>query len=132
MVEDLAVELFLRHEGRRLDSVQWLRDTVAAARLHESAIARAHLCDWFNADLLTRLKPRGAVVLIATPYHCCCACRQAQMAATLARGVERWAHKLSPAAQKARDRILRRQAERDARMQDWQDVWQRNRHNSPG
>ncbi len=41
VVEDLAVELFLRHEGRRLDSVQWLRDTVATARLHESAMAQA-------------------------------------------------------------------------------------------
>jgi len=41
MVEDLAVELLLRHEGRQLDSVQWLRDTVAAARLHESALAQA-------------------------------------------------------------------------------------------
>jgi len=32
-------------------------------------IAQVHLWDRFNADLLTRLKPRGAVVLIATLYH---------------------------------------------------------------
>jgi predicted component of type VI protein secretion system len=55
MVEDLAVELFLRHEGRRLDSVQWLRDTVAAARLHESAIARAMRTAF--VEFLDRLDP---------------------------------------------------------------------------
>jgi predicted component of type VI protein secretion system len=55
MVEDLAVELFLRHEGRRLDSVQWLRDTVAAARLHESAIARAMRAAF--VEFLDRLDP---------------------------------------------------------------------------
>ena len=55
MVEDLAVELLLRHEGRRLDSVQWLRDTVAAARLHESAIAQALRVAF--VEFLDRLDP---------------------------------------------------------------------------
>jgi len=55
MVEDLAVELFLRHEGRRLDSVQWLRDTVAAARLHESALAQATRAAF--VEFLDRLDP---------------------------------------------------------------------------
>jgi type VI secretion system protein len=55
VVEDLAVQLFLRHEGRRLDSVQWLRDTVAAARLHESALAQA-LRSAF-VEFLDRLDP---------------------------------------------------------------------------
>jgi len=55
MVEDLAVELFLRHEGRRLDSVQWLRDTVAAARLHESAMAQATRAAF--VEFLDRLDP---------------------------------------------------------------------------
>jgi type VI secretion system protein len=55
MVEDLAVELFLRHEGRRLDSVQWLRDTVAAARLHESAMAQALRAAFI--EFLDRLDP---------------------------------------------------------------------------
>jgi len=55
MVEDLAVELFLRHEGRRLDSVQWLRDTVAAAKLHESAIAQALRVAF--VEFLDRLDP---------------------------------------------------------------------------
>jgi len=55
MVEDLAIELFLRHEGRRLDSVQWLRDTVAGARLHESAIAQATRAAF--VEFLDRLDP---------------------------------------------------------------------------
>jgi len=55
MVEDLAIELFLRHEGRRLDSVQWLRDTVAAARLHENAMAQATRAAF--VEFLDRLDP---------------------------------------------------------------------------
>ena len=55
MVEDLAVELFVRHESRRLDSVQWLRDTVAAARLHESAMAQALRVAF--VEFLDRLDP---------------------------------------------------------------------------
>jgi type VI secretion system protein len=55
MVEDLAVELFLRHEGRRLDSVQWLRDTVATARLHENALAHALRVAF--VEFLDRLDP---------------------------------------------------------------------------
>src|SRR5262245_13467032 len=34
MVEDLLVALFLQHEGRRLDSVQWLREAVGEAKQH--------------------------------------------------------------------------------------------------
>ena len=55
VVEDLAIELFLRHEGRRLDSVQWLRDTVAAARLHENAMAQALRAAF--VEFLDRLDP---------------------------------------------------------------------------
>jgi type VI secretion system protein len=55
MVEDLAVELFVRHEGRRLDSVQWLRDAISAARLHESAMAQALRAAFI--EFLDRLDP---------------------------------------------------------------------------
>jgi type VI secretion system protein len=55
VVEDLAVELILRHEGRRLDSVQWLRDTVAAARVHESAMSQALRVAFI--EFLDRLDP---------------------------------------------------------------------------
>jgi predicted phage terminase large subunit-like protein len=54
--------------GTRADVVI-LDDPIRGRAEAESAVSRAHLWDWFNADLLTRLKPQGAVVLIATPYH---------------------------------------------------------------
>jgi type VI secretion system protein len=55
MVEDLAVALFVLHEGRRLDSVQWLRETVAEAKLHESATAQAMRLAFI--EFLDRLDP---------------------------------------------------------------------------
>jgi type VI secretion system protein len=41
MVEDLVISLLLQHEGRRLDSVQWLRETIDEAKLHENAADQA-------------------------------------------------------------------------------------------
>ena len=40
-VEDLTVALLVRHEARQVDSVQWLRELVGEARLHESATDQA-------------------------------------------------------------------------------------------
>jgi hypothetical protein len=53
-------------------------------------------------------------------------------AVMLARAVERWAKKLPPDVEKARQRILQRQADRDARMTVWQDGWARGRQKLPG
>jgi predicted component of type VI protein secretion system len=41
VVEELIVELLVQHEGRRLDSVQWLREAVGEAKLHETATTEA-------------------------------------------------------------------------------------------
>ncbi len=54
-VEDLMVALFLKHEGRALDSVQWLRETVAEAKLHELAMAQAMRSAF--VEFLDRLDP---------------------------------------------------------------------------
>lgn len=54
-VEDLLIALFLQHEGRRLDSVQWLRETVGEARLHEQATAQATRAAFI--EFLDRLDP---------------------------------------------------------------------------
>ena len=54
-VEDLLIALFLQHEGRRLDSVQWLRETVGEARLHEQATAQATRTAFI--EFLDRLDP---------------------------------------------------------------------------
>jgi len=55
MVEDLLIGLFVQHEDRRLDSVQWLREVVAEARLHENATAQATRAAF--VEFLDRLDP---------------------------------------------------------------------------
>jgi len=55
MVEDLLVALLVQHEGRRLDSVQWMRETFADAKLHEQACARATRAAF--VEFLDRLDP---------------------------------------------------------------------------
>jgi type VI secretion system protein len=55
MVEDLAVSLFVQHESRQLDSVQWLRETIGEAKLHENATAQAMRSAF--VEFLDRLDP---------------------------------------------------------------------------
>jgi type VI secretion system protein len=55
MVEDLAVAMFVLHEGRRLDAVQWLRELVAEAKQHEAATAHATRAAF--VEFLDRLDP---------------------------------------------------------------------------
>jgi type VI secretion system protein len=54
-VEDLLVTLLVNHEGRRLDSVQWLRETIGEAKLHEQATAQATRAAF--VEFLDRLDP---------------------------------------------------------------------------
>ncbi len=56
MVEELLIALFVQHEGRRLDSVQWLREAVAEAKLHETATAQATRAAF--VEFLDRLDPK--------------------------------------------------------------------------
>ncbi|HUL46139.1 MAG TPA: type VI secretion system-associated FHA domain protein TagH [Steroidobacteraceae bacterium] len=55
MVEDLLISLLVQHENRRLDSVQWLRETVDEAKLHENATAQATRAAF--VEFLGRLDP---------------------------------------------------------------------------
>lgn len=55
MVEELLIALFVQHEGRRLDSVQWLREAVLEAKVHETATARATRAAF--VEFLDRLDP---------------------------------------------------------------------------
>ena len=55
VVEELLIALFVQHEGRRLDSVQWLREAVAEAKLHETATAQATRAAF--VEFLGRLDP---------------------------------------------------------------------------
>jgi type VI secretion system protein len=55
MVEELAVALFVRHESRQLDSVQWLREVIGEAKSHENATAHATRAAFI--EFLDRLDP---------------------------------------------------------------------------
>jgi type VI secretion system protein len=55
MMEDLVVALFVQHENRALDSVQWLRETVGEAKSHENATAQATRAAF--VEFLDRLDP---------------------------------------------------------------------------
>jgi type VI secretion system FHA domain protein len=54
-VEDLLLGLFLSHESRRLDAVQWLRESVAEAKTHELATQQATRAAF--VEFLDRLDP---------------------------------------------------------------------------
>jgi type VI secretion system FHA domain protein len=54
-VEDLLIALLVHHEGRRLDSVHWLRETVGEAKVHEQATAQATRAAF--VEFLDRLDP---------------------------------------------------------------------------
>ena len=55
VVEDLLVALFVQHENRSMDSVQWLRESLAQAKLHETATAFATRAAFI--EFLDRLDP---------------------------------------------------------------------------
>jgi len=55
VVEELLVALLVQHEGRRLDSVQWMREVLAEAKLHEQATAQATRAAF--VEFLDRLDP---------------------------------------------------------------------------
>jgi type VI secretion system FHA domain protein len=54
-VEDLVIQLFVKHESRRVDAVQWLRETIAEAKTHENAVAQATRAAFI--EFLDRLDP---------------------------------------------------------------------------
>jgi type VI secretion system protein len=55
VVESLLVALFVQHESRAVDSVQWLRETVSEAKLHEHAVSQATRAAF--VEFLDRLDP---------------------------------------------------------------------------
>jgi type VI secretion system FHA domain protein len=55
MVEELLINLLVQHENRRLDSVQWLREVVGEAKMHENATAQATRAAF--VEFLDRLDP---------------------------------------------------------------------------
>jgi predicted phage terminase large subunit-like protein len=54
--------------GRRADLVL-IDDPIKSLAEAESPLARDHLWNWYRAELTTRLKPRGRIVLVMTRWH---------------------------------------------------------------
>jgi type VI secretion system protein len=54
-VEELLLGLFMRHESRSLDAVQWLRETVNESKIHEAATEKATRAAF--VEFLDRLDP---------------------------------------------------------------------------
>jgi predicted phage terminase large subunit-like protein len=54
--------------GRRAD-LAIIDDPVKSREAGQSEAHRKRVWDWFRADLLTRLKPRGRIILIMTRWH---------------------------------------------------------------
>jgi predicted phage terminase large subunit-like protein len=55
--------------GRRAD-LALIDDPIRSFEEAESFTAREHLWEWFRAELVTRLKPRGRIILVMTRWHC--------------------------------------------------------------
>jgi type VI secretion system protein len=54
-VEDLVIDLFAKHETRKLDAVGWLREAIAEGKAHEVAAAKATRAAF--VEFLDRLDP---------------------------------------------------------------------------
>jgi type VI secretion system FHA domain protein len=54
-VDELLVEILVQHESRSIDAVQWLREAVGEAKIHEQAAARAMRTAF--VEFLDRLDP---------------------------------------------------------------------------
>jgi predicted phage terminase large subunit-like protein len=50
-------------------NVAVIDDPIKSRQDAESGTSREHTWTWFTNDLLTRLTPDGAIILIATPFH---------------------------------------------------------------
>jgi hypothetical protein len=55
--------------GRRAD-LALIDDPIASFADAASRAARDHLWDWYRSELVTRLKPKAAIVLVMTRWHC--------------------------------------------------------------
>jgi len=55
--------------GRRAD-LALVDDPIRSFADAESFSSREHLWEWFRTELVTRLKPKGRVVVIMTRWHC--------------------------------------------------------------
>jgi predicted phage terminase large subunit-like protein len=99
--------------GRRADLLL-IDDPIRSQAEADSTAARARIWNWYRADVATRLKPRGAIVLIMTRWHC------DDLAGRLLDAGDRWEVLRLPALAEADDPMGRQPGE--ALWPDWEDV----------
>ncbi|HQT87975.1 MAG TPA: phage terminase large subunit [Acidiphilium sp.] len=98
--------------GRRADLVV-IDDPIKSWAEADSRVARDALDQWYRAELISRLKPRGRIVLILTRWHA------DDLAGRLMAGTENWTVLRLPALAEADDALGR--AEGDALWPEWED-----------
>ncbi|MDE8343107.1 MAG: phage terminase large subunit [Acidocella sp.] len=98
--------------GRRADLIL-IDDPIRSHMEAENHRARERLWDWYRTDLLTRLKPKGRIVLIMTRWH-----HDDLVARLLARENE-WTCLRLPALAEAKDPLGRTEGE--ALWPEWED-----------
>jgi predicted phage terminase large subunit-like protein len=100
--------------GRRADLVI-IDDPIKSHAAADSPLQRDHLWNWYRADLTTRLRPSGRVILIMTRWH-----EDDLAGRLLAQDPSEW-HKLRlPALAEADDPLGRREGE--ALWPEWEDA----------
>jgi predicted phage terminase large subunit-like protein len=98
--------------GRRADLVL-IDDPVKSWAEAESAVFRDALHDWYRAELLARLKPKGRIVFVMTRWH------EDDLAGRLMANGDHWETLMLPALAEAGDVLGR--AVGEALWPEWQD-----------
>ena len=99
--------------GRRADLVV-IDDPIKSHSEAASELARAHLWDWYRAELTTRLKPRGRIILVMTRWH------EDDLGGRLLASGDNWNVLRLPALAEADDELGR--APNEALWPDWEDA----------
>ncbi len=98
--------------GRRADLVL-IDDPIKSHAEGDSELAREHLWNWYRAELTTRLKPRGRIVLVMTRWH------EDDLAGRLLESGDDWTVLRLPALAEAEDPLGRKPGA--ALWPDWED-----------
>jgi len=98
--------------GRRADLVL-IDDPIKSHAEGDSELAREHLWNWYRAELTTRLKPRGRIVLVMTRWH------EDDLAGRLLDSGDDWTVLRLPALAEAQDPLGRKPGA--ALWPDWED-----------
>jgi hypothetical protein len=103
--------------GRRADAVI-IDDALKGMEDADSQLVRDKLWTWYGADLLTRLKPNGVIIVVATRYNLDDLTGRL-LAASKQPGGEHWYQLILPALAEKKDPLGRKEG--DALWPEWMD-----------